>query len=52
MDWGLLAGYITPQGEGVSEACLNASQIYLDALNNVSFQIIHGEPTKVYNSSP
>ena len=39
IDWSLLSGYITPQGEGVSEACLNASQVYLDALNDVSQNI-------------
>ena len=33
----LLSLYITPSGPGVSEACSNASKIYLDTLNDVSF---------------
>ena len=32
----LLSLYITPSGPGVSEACQNASQKYIDALNDVS----------------
>ena len=32
----LLSLYITPYGPGVSEACQNASQKYIDALNDVS----------------
>ena len=32
----LLSLYITPSGPGVSAACENASQIYIDTLNDVS----------------
>ena len=32
----LLSLYITPSGPGVSEVCQNASQIYIDTLNDVS----------------
>ena len=33
-----ISKYITPLGEGVSEACINASNIYLDALNDVGIK--------------
>ena len=32
----LFADYITPRGEGVSEACQEASQLYLDRMNQVT----------------
>ena len=32
----LLSLYITPSGPGVSAICENASQIYIDTLNDVS----------------
>ena len=31
----LFADYITPRGEGVSDACKNASQLYIDNINKV-----------------